>query len=86
MKEAARMESIKRTAEILVTGFFSLGFLSLAGITLLPAEASKVNHLDYYGVCSFAPNSTLALIAMAAASLFIGLKIRGHDTQSGMKI
>ena len=72
------MGSIKKTAGLIVSGFFSLGFIVLATITLLPAEASKANHLGYYGACSFAPNSTLALIAMAAASLLIAFKIRAR--------
>lgn len=61
---------------MILSGFFGIGFVSLALITLLPAEASKPNLLGYYGVCSWAPNSTCILVFFAAASLFLALRFR----------
>ncbi len=70
------MGIIIRTAGIIFSGFFSIGFGVLAFITLLPATASKPNLLGYYGVCSFAPNSTAMLTVFAAASLILALRLR----------
>jgi hypothetical protein len=55
---------------------FSIWFGVLALITLLPATASRPNLLGYYGVCSFAPNSTAMLTVFAAAALFMALRLR----------
>jgi len=68
--------TITRTAGLIFSGFFSIGFGVLALITLLPAAASKPNLLGYHGVCSFAPNSTAMLTVFAAASLMIALRLR----------
>ena len=70
------MGTITRTASLIVSGFFGIGFVALAMITLLPAEASKPNLLGYYDVCSWAPNSTAMLVVFAAASLILALRIR----------
>ncbi|MCW3978194.1 MAG: hypothetical protein NWF12_00475 [Candidatus Bathyarchaeota archaeon] len=70
------MGTITRTAGLILSGFFGIGFVSLALITLLPAAASKPNLLGYYGVCSWAPNSTALLIVFAAASFIMALRIR----------
>jgi hypothetical protein len=69
---------ISRTAGLLVSGFFSIGFAVLAMITLLPTAATKLTHLNYYGVCSFAPYSTLALIVFAVVLLFVMCRIRSR--------
>jgi hypothetical protein len=68
--------TITRTTGLIFSGFFSIGFVVLALITLLPAPASKPNLLGYYGICSFAPNSTAMLTVFAAASLIIALRLR----------
>jgi hypothetical protein len=68
--------TITRTAGILLSGFFGIGFVALAVITLLPAAASKQNLLGYYGVCSWAPNSTAILVFFAATSLILALRFR----------
>jgi hypothetical protein len=68
--------TITRTAKFIFSGFFSIGFGVLALITLLPATASRPNLLGYYGVCSFAPNSTAMLTVFAAAALFMALRLR----------
>lgn len=70
------METMTRTVGMILSGFFGIGFVALALITLLPAEASKPNLLGYYGVCSWAPNSTGILVFFAAASLFLVLRFR----------
>ena len=72
------MGTITRTAGFVFSGFFSIGFLTMAVITLLPAAASKPNLLGYYGVCSYAPNSTAILTVFAAASLMMTLRIRNR--------
>jgi len=64
-----------RGASLFVSGFFGIGFVVLALITLLPAEASKLNRLGYYGVCSFAPVSTLILSVLSAAFLVLLIKL-----------
>ena len=61
-----------------VSGFFSLGFFAMAIITLLPATASKTNLIGYYSVCSWAPNSTAILVALAAAALILTLRFRSQ--------
>jgi hypothetical protein len=71
--------TITRTAGLIFSGFFSIGFGVLALITLLPATASKPDLLGYYGVCSFAPNSTAMLTVFAAAALFMALKLRRRE-------
>lgn len=63
-----------------ITGFFfsvvmGMGFIALAFITLLPATASKPNMLGYYGVCSFAPVSTIILLVLSAAFILLGVRM-----------
>ena len=70
------MGTITRTAGLIVSGFFGIGFIALALITLLPAAASRPNLLEYYSVCSWALNSTITLVVFAAASLMLALRIR----------
>jgi hypothetical protein len=70
---------ITRTAGILVSGFFSVGFVALSLITLLPAVSSKPNLMGYYGVCSFAPASTCILIVFALVSLIVTIRIRNRS-------
>lgn len=72
------MGAITRTAGLILSGFFGIGFFALSMITLLPATASKPNLLGYYGVCSFAPKSTAILIVFAAASLILALRFRNR--------
>jgi predicted membrane metal-binding protein len=48
-----------------VYGSVVVGMGLLAVRTLLPAAAEKVNRLGYYSTCSFAPWSTLSLLAIA---------------------
>jgi hypothetical protein len=69
------MGAITRMAGSVVSSFFGVGFIALAIITLLPAAASKANFLGYYGVCSWAPNSTAMLLVFATASLFLALRL-----------
>jgi hypothetical protein len=54
--------------------FMSLGFIVLGVFTLVPFEASKVNGLGYYSICSYSPTSTVILIALAVFS--IGICVR----------
>lgn len=70
------MGTITLTAGLIFSGFFGVGFVALAAITLLPASASKPNLLGYYGVCSWASNSTIILVVLAAVSLIFALRIR----------
>ena len=69
------MKSYRVYLNYIVFGFFSLGFLVSAVITLIPSEASKVNRLGYYSVCSYSPYSTIMLLLFSAIPL-IGLYIR----------
>jgi len=64
-----------RGAVLFVSGFFGIGFAVLALITLLPATASKLNRLGYYGVCSFAPVSTMILFVLSAAFIVLLIKL-----------
>lgn len=73
------MGTTTRTAGLIFSGFFSIGFGVLALITLLPATANKPNLLGYYGVCSYAPNSTAMLAVFAAAALFMALRSRRRE-------
>jgi hypothetical protein len=66
--------TITRTAGLIFSGFFGIGFGALALITLLPAAASKPSLLGYHGVCAFAPRSTVILLVFATASLIVGLR------------
>ena len=64
-------------AKILQVGFASfmgLGFIALSIITLIPDDASKLNRLGYYSVCSFTPFSTGLLLVFSAVSLLFALK------------
>ena len=70
------MGTIARTAGLILSGFFGIGFVAMAVITLLPAVASKQNLLGYYSVCSWAPNSTAILVFFAATSLILALRFR----------
>ena len=73
------MGPISRIASILVSGFFSVGFVALSLITLLPAVSSKPNLIGYYGVCTFAPASTCILIVFALVSLIVAIRIRNRN-------
>lgn len=70
------MGEITRTAGLILSGFFGIGFVALAVISLLPAAASKPNLLGYYSVCSWAPNSTAILVIFTATSLILALRFR----------
>jgi hypothetical protein len=59
----------------LFSGFFGIGFMVLAAITLLPAAARNPNMLDYYSVCSFAPVSSIILFAFAIIFMLLGLRM-----------
>jgi hypothetical protein len=67
--------AITRRAGSVVSGFFGVGFIALAFITLLPAAASKANLLGYYGVCSWAPQSTAMLLVFAATSMLLAFRL-----------
>lgn len=69
------MGTIMRGASLFASGFFGIGFVALALITLLPAEASKPNRIGYYGVCSFAPVSTVTLLVLSAAFIILLIKL-----------
>jgi len=58
---------------ILIVGL-SFGTASASIITILPAEASKVNHLGYYSTCSFAPYSTIILFSLAILGFILLIK------------
>jgi len=66
---------IRTASGLFFSAFFGLGFAALAVITLLPATASKPNPLGYYGVCSFAPASTIILSALSAVFVALGIKM-----------
>jgi hypothetical protein len=70
------MGTITRNACIILSSFFCIGFVALALITILPADASKPNLLGYYGVCSWALNSSAILVFIAGISLIMVLKFR----------
>ncbi len=53
------------------TGFMGVGFIALSIITLLPDDASKLNRLGYYSVCSFVPISTGILLVLSGVFLFL---------------
>jgi hypothetical protein len=40
-------------------------FVAVSVATMIPYSASKTNDLGYYSLCSFAPWSALALLAVA---------------------
>ena len=68
------MSTITRVVGVVQTAFMSLmgvGFVALSAITLIPEEASKLNRLGYYSVCSFAPVSTAILFTLSVAFLFV---------------
>lgn len=65
------MGIMTRKAGAVLSGFLGVGFVALSLVTLLPAAASKPNLLGYYGVCSWAPNSTAILGVMAVAALLL---------------
>jgi len=65
---------IKKIIGLFISSFFGIGFVVLALITLLPADASKTNLLGYYGVCSFVPISTTILFVLPAILLLISFK------------
>jgi hypothetical protein len=69
------MGIITRKAGAVFSGFFGVGFVALSLITLLPATASEPNLLGYYGICSWAPYSTVILGIIAALSLFFTLRL-----------
>jgi len=55
--------------------FLGIGFVVLASITLLPAADSKPNLLCYFGVCSFAPESTITLFILSAIFFLLNFKV-----------
>ena len=66
-----------RFTRMLFKGFFSfmgLGFLVSSVFTLIPSQASKLNRLGYYSICSYSPISTMILFALSAVSLRIAYK------------
>jgi hypothetical protein len=69
------MGIMTRKAGAVFSGFFGVGFVALSLITLLPATASKPNFLGYYGVCSWAPCSTVILGIIATSSLLFTLRL-----------
>jgi peptidoglycan biosynthesis protein MviN/MurJ (putative lipid II flippase) len=69
------LRRINRTIGLIFSGFFRIGFFVLTLITLLPAEASKLNRLGYYSVCSFAPMSTTILIILSAMFFLLTYKM-----------
>lgn len=54
----------------------SLGFIVLGAITLIPASASKMNRLNYFSVCSWAPYSTIILLVFSAVCVVLLYKAR----------
>ena len=62
-----------------ITFIIALSFGSLAAgiLTLIPADASKANHLGYYSVCSFTPFSTIILAVISIAGFILFIKM-GH--------
>jgi hypothetical protein len=75
------MGKISKIIGLIFSGFFSIGFVLLAIITMLPAEASKPNLLGYYGVCSFAPKSTAILILISAVSMIVALRLSSQTKE-----
>jgi hypothetical protein len=75
------MKAFNRLIGVAIAGFFSLGFTALSLITLLPAEASKLNRLGYYGVCSYAPISSTLLVLMAMSLLLIVNRLRNAKVE-----
>lgn len=63
--------SISRKLQVAFSGFMGLGFIALSIITLVPAEASKLNRLGYSSVCSFTPLSTGILMVFSIISLWV---------------
>jgi len=60
------------------TGFMGVGFIVLSLITFIPSEASKLNRLGYYSVCSFVPISSGILLAFSLVFLYLAWrKYRG---------
>jgi len=66
--------SLAKILQIGFASFMGIGFIALSVITLIPGEASKLNRLGYYSVCSFTPYSTGLLLVFSAVSLFLALK------------
>ena len=62
---------LSRVLYVGFTGFMGVGFIVLCIITLIPDEASKLNGLGYYSVCSFVPISTGILLVLSAAFLLL---------------
>jgi len=50
-----------------------LVLILLGIITILPAPASKPNLMGFTSVCSFAPNSTVILVAPGIIAVAVGL-------------
>ena len=63
--------SIPRIIQIAFSGFMGIGFIALSIITLVPAEASKLNRLGYSSVCSFSPLSTGILMIFSILFLWV---------------
>ena len=72
------MKIVKGTVVLLYTTFVIAllsGGLSAGILTLIPHEASKLNYLGYYSICSFTPFSTLILFSMATVGSILLLKL-----------
>ena len=69
---------------ILILGL-SFGTVSASIITILPAEASKVNPLGYYSTCSFAPYSTIILFSLAILGFILLFKFVKHLVRQSKK-
>lgn len=66
--------SLTKIMQVSFASLMGIGFIALSIITLIPSEASKLNRLGYYSVCSFTPFSTGILMVFSAVSLFFALK------------
>ena len=70
---------INKIPRILYQGFLAkmgLGFITLSVFTLVPSSASKLNKLNYFSVCSFAPFSTTLLLVFATVCVFLVYRSR----------
>ncbi len=53
-------------------------------MTLLPSEASKPNYLGYYSICSFAPFSTIILLALVIIGVILLVKTKPIHSLKGI--
>ena len=65
------MNTWTKTLFIVIYTLIISGMLVPMLLTLLPGEASKLNHLGYMSRCSFAPWSTLSLLGITL--LLVGI-------------